>query len=160
MSASVGLGGSKGSTKDTSASAANRLGLEFAKETKPLRGDLISIFNEMLQTGGSRLPIFSQAEENSRLAASKTSADTSNSLAQSGLSGTPFGQAIMAQTAQSGNQAAANSRNTMFMQLLQQIQPFVLGQGTQAVAAQTGSVGGNTSSKGSAMGTAGGAKIK
>lgn len=64
------------------------------EETTPVRQELFNQILEGLQTGGiqAKIPIIQSALEQSRGAASNALRQTDESLAQSGLSGTPFGE--------------------------------------------------------------------
>jgi len=106
------------------------------------------------QGSAGNIPIIQQAVERSKQAASQSLAGTSDDLARSGLAGTPFGQAIMAQTQQQGNQAAARTETDMLSQLIAQV-PAFLAQNATTINALTG-IQGPSGSIGRAQGTSSG----
>jgi hypothetical protein len=106
------------------------------------------------QGSAGNIPIIQQAVERSKQATSQTLAGTSDDLARSGLAGTPFGQAIMAQTQQQGNQAAARTETDLLSQLIAQV-PAFLAQNAGVINALTG-IQGPSGSMGAAQGTSAG----
>jgi hypothetical protein len=140
----MSAGGGKGSS-DTSSPAADKLaGLaqQFATETGGLRTGLIDSMNEVLTTGGSTIPIISAAIEKSKQAASNATQQTEEQLAREGLSGTPFGAQVLAGTRQQGEQAAAQTSQSLAQQLFSQIANFVLGQSQSALSGLAGAIPG------------------
>lgn len=73
----------------------------------PLQNELFRQITEALRTGGvgAQLPIIQQSVSGANQALSDTLRQTEGSLASSGLSRTPYGQRILAQTRQEGSQA-------------------------------------------------------
>lgn len=96
---------------------------------------------EALTTGGvgARIPIIQQAVEQSKQATSRTLAETGAQLDQTKLSGTPFGQRILASLRQAGNQEAAAIPTNEAKQAIALIAGLVNG-GTQTIT--SGLVGG------------------
>lgn len=108
------MGGGKSGSSGSSASGPSpeqRATSEFALENilKPLATELIPQITESLRTGGvgARLPIARKGVEASRAASSRATTGTEESLARGGLSGTPFGEAVLGLTRQQGEQATA-----------------------------------------------------
>lgn len=154
MSGTLGIGGGKSSGKQTDPTglALASIAKGFNKEIGGLRRDLISQLNEVLTTGGSRLPLFSQAEEQSRLASSNALRQTEGDLYRQGLAGTPFGASIMGQTRQQGEQAVSSTHNAILQQLFNMIPNFVLGQSQAALSGLGGAVGSNVKASGTNIG--------
>jgi len=104
-------GGKSKSEQQSGPSPEQRETTRFALENilKPLATELIPQITESLRTGGvgARLPIARKGVEASRAASSRATTGTEESLARGGLSGTPFGEAILALTRQRGEQATA-----------------------------------------------------
>jgi hypothetical protein len=69
-----------------------------------------SQINEALKTGGvgAQIPIINRAVENSRQATSNTMRDLDSQFGKFNLSGTPYGEALRANTSLAGEQAAGN----------------------------------------------------
>jgi hypothetical protein len=99
------MGGGKGGMNQDLAdmsSAAFKMG-------KPAMQAALDTFMEALQTGGveSRTPKISQAVERTGQMQSQAQASMAEDMARSGVSGTPFGQQIMASMQQQGAQQLA-----------------------------------------------------
>lgn len=94
---------------------------------------LSSQIAEALRTGGvgAQIPVVQKATEASGLASGQARQNTQASLARSGLSGTPFGERILAEQGQS----AALARSQLGPQIAQQfigMAPGLTGQATQS----------------------------
>lgn len=154
MGVDVGLGGGKseGSQTDPAASLLAGISQQFAGETEATRTGLISVFNQILQGQGSRVPVVSQAVESSRQAGAKATQGTETELARTGLLGTPFGARTMADTQQAAAQGVAGTESNFINQLFSMIPNFVLGQSQAALGGLGGAVGGNVSGKGKSTG--------
>lgn len=103
---------------------------DVLREAAPIREELFAQILEALQTGGveARLPIVQRAIEASRSASSRAIQQTQDRLAAQGLSGTPFGENILANLEFSGRQQAG-SIGPMFAQELSGLAPSIaLGQ--------------------------------
>ncbi len=112
---------------------------ELIAEVTPLRTELIGQMEAALKgdVSGGMIPILSKAVESAKQAASRTQQATTSELARTGLTGTPFGAAILGQTKQQGEQAGATAETNILQQLLSAIPNYVLGQttlGTSGVA--------------------------
>ena len=107
------------------------MGRQLFAETTPLRQDLIGQMEAALsgEVEGGMIPLISRAVESTRQAASRTEQATTDELARTGLSGTPFAEAILGQTRQQGEQAATQAETNIIAQLMSGIPAFVLGQG-------------------------------
>jgi hypothetical protein len=155
----MGLGGgkgrSRGSQSDPAAATLAKLGEQFTEETAGIRTGLIDQMQEILTTGGTNLPIISQAVEGTRRASSKALRGTEEELARTGLSGTPFGERIEAEQRTTGDIAAATTKTDIVKQLFSMIPNFVLGQSQTALSGLSGAVGGNVSARGSSKGARG-----
>ncbi len=106
------MGGGKSSSQQQSGPTPEQRKTQgFALESilEPLANELIPQITESLRTGGvgARLPIARQGVEAARSASSRAVTGTSESLAQSGLSNTPFAEAILGLTRQRGEQTTA-----------------------------------------------------
>ena len=128
----AGKGGKAATPASTNALA--QMAQEFAGETKGLRGEMITNFEDILKTGGSQatIPIISKAVEASKRATSQTMSQVEEDLARKGLSGTPFGENVMGQTRMSGNLATSQVPLDITNAFLQMIPGFILGQGQTA----------------------------
>lgn len=102
--------------------------------------------------GGIQVPIISQALEAVRRASSQSQQGTQEELARTGLTGTPFGQNILATGKREGNLAAANTQTDIMKSLYNLIPNFVLGQSQTALSGLSGAVGGNVSGTGKSSG--------
>jgi hypothetical protein len=83
---------------------------QLFSETDPTRKLLGEQFAEALSTGGvgAHIPIINRAVENSRVATSNTLRQLDDSLGKFNLAGTPYGQAIRANTLLGGELATGN----------------------------------------------------
>ena len=111
---------------------------EFWSETGTLRQTLQSQMLEALMTGGigARIPIIQRAEEEQRRAVSQAMREAEAGLAQKGLSGTPFGEQILAEMGLTGQMNIAGIGPQMVSEWLGVIPGYVQG-GTQAVMGAT-----------------------
>lgn len=103
-------GGSSSKTSTgTASSPFAPLLAKFSRAFMPAATQLGAQESEALRTGGvnAQIPIINRAVDASRQAGSMTNQQVQESLAKAGLSGSSFGQAIMAQTEQEGNQKTA-----------------------------------------------------
>jgi hypothetical protein len=125
-----------------------KIAKQFFGETTPLRNELIDQMMEALTTGGvgARIPLIGAAEEKSRQATSNTLRQMDQSLAQSGLAGTPFGEMMKSQTRQGGQQQLAQISPNYIGAMLQQIPGFVQGTNQNIVSGfgQAGSAQGGS----------------
>lgn len=103
-------------------------------EITPLRRDLIGQMEAALrgETEGGMIPIVSRAVESARQAASRTEQATTEEMARTGLSGTPFGASILNQTKQQGEQAGWQAETDILSQLLGMVPNYTLGLGQTA----------------------------
>jgi hypothetical protein len=111
---------------------------DIGKVSEPIYGDV-----EDVKTGGGTawLPAIQKAMEQSRRATSRAMTGTTESLAKTGLVGTPFGQRILAGTRLEGEQATGAVPGQVTAQLLQMLPGFITGQG-QTVVSGLGSAAG------------------
>ncbi len=131
------------------------MAMDLSQEITPLRQDLIGQMQAALQgdVSGGMIPILSKAVESSKQAASRTQQATTSELARTGLTGTPFGAAVLGQTKQQGEQAGATAETNVLQQLLSAIPTYTLGQSTLGTSGISGA-GGRTWSE--SFGTGGG----
>jgi len=149
MSGGLGLGGGK-STETRESSAANTLSAlarEFAGETGGVRRGLIDAMQEVLSSGGSTIPIISQAVDSSRQASSRALSETEQKLAQSDLAGTPFGENIIATQRGEGERAAASTKESFAQNIFNMISNFVLGQSQTALGGLAGAIPGDVTTR-------------
>jgi len=162
MSAGVSAGGGKGESK-TSSKAAKilaRLAEQFSTETGGIRTDLIDAMQEVLTTGGSSVPIISSAVDASRSASSRALQQTEESLATSGLAGTPFGETILAGERGEGERSVAATQEGLAQNIFGMISNFVLGQGQTALSGLAGAIPGMQKTSESAKAVGGGVESK
>lgn len=147
--ASVSVGGGKSSgSSQTSSPAADtlaNLANAFAAETRTARKDLIGMMEEVMQTGGSTLPIISAGVERSRQAGSQARQQTAEQLALSDLAGTPFGEKIRADQTLATELAARGVETDFAAQILNMIPNFILGQSQTATSGLAGAIPGQKS---------------
>ena len=95
---------------------------------------------EGLKTGGigAAIPLITRALEQSKMASSRSMGATESRLAQTGLSGTPFGENILAGTRMQGDLATSQVAPGINMQLLQALLPAIVGQTQQVTTGMTG----------------------
>jgi hypothetical protein len=110
----MGGGGSKGgsSSSDTAATKALAdISKQVWNESKPGFQELMSQGMEAWKTGGTSasIPMVQRAVESSKVAGSEAMKQAESGLASSGLSGTPYGESILAQTGLSSELAANNA---------------------------------------------------
>lgn len=110
-------------------------------ETKELRGEYADQLMEALTTGGvgARIPIISKAMEASKRATSKAMTGAEEDMSRKGLSGTPFGEAILGSISREG----AYTTSQIGPQYAQQM-----------ISGIPGYVGGMVTAAGTGMGTA------
>jgi len=159
---SIGAAGARGGkgTSSVDSPAANTLaGLaeQFATETTGARTGLLDAMQEVLTSGGSSIPIVSQAVESSKQAASRATTQTTEDLARGDMLGTPFGEAILASTRQQGEQSATQAGQQLAQQIFAMIPNFILGQGQTALGGLAGAIPGMSKTKETAI-TAGAGK--
>lgn len=136
----MGAGGGK-STKSTSSSPYAPLlasfGMSAAQPYKQLAGQT----TEALQTGGvnAQIPAISRAVDEARAGYSKSLQTTQEALARSGLSGSSFGQQILAELSVKGGEDIASVEPNIAGEFIRGA-PTVAGQGIGAL----GSAGGFT----------------
>jgi len=102
--------------------------------------------------GGIQVPIIAQAVEATRRAGSTAQRGTEEELARTNLTGTPFGQNILASGRREGELAASNVQTDIMKSLFNMIPNFALGQSQTALSGLSGAVGGNVSGKGKGFG--------
>lgn len=141
----MGKGG--GASAETSATRQlARFGRSFQRTSRGARKSYFDQLEEALNTGGvgARIPIIQRAIEASNASSSKTLGSTQDSLARSGLVGTPEGQRILAQVRQQGAYQSEQTPTNIINQLLAQAPNAVLGSasnitsGLQSAAATEG----------------------
>lgn len=149
IASSLGFGGGKGTTtqESSSANALATIARGFAKETEGVRKGLIEAMQEVLKTGGSKIPIISEAVDSSRRASSRAFSETYAKLAQSDLAGTPFGEKILAEQRQTGEQNVATTQESLAQSIFNSISNFVLGQSQTATAGLGSAISGDTTTK-------------
>ena len=162
MSVNAGIGGGKGQeqVESPAANALMDLARTFATETTGVRTGLVNAMQEVLSTGGSKLPIISRSVEASRREGSKALQGTKDENARTGLSGTPFGSQILATQRREGNIAAGKTEQSLAQAILNMIPNFVLGQSQTALSGLSGAIPGmnTTNAKGMSTGTSMGGK--
>lgn len=110
----MGGGGGKGGSgsKDTASSKALA---DISKQvwtlSKPGYQELLNQGMEAWKTGGTSasIPMVQRAVESSKVAGSQALKQAESSLASSGLAGTPYGEAILADTGLKGELAASDA---------------------------------------------------
>ncbi len=144
MSAGVSAGGGKDESKTSSKAAKMlaRLATQFAEETEGARTGLLDAMQEVLTTGGSSIPIISSAVDASRSASSRALQQSEESLATSGLAGTPFGENILAGQRGEGERSVAATQEGLAQNIFSMISNFVLGQGQTALSGLAGAIPG------------------
>lgn len=157
----ISAGGGKGESKTTSpaASALAKIAEMFTKETGGVRTGLIDAMQEVLATGGSSIPIISSAVDASRSATSRALQQTEEGLAQSGLAGTPFGEAILAGERGEGERSVAATQEGLAQNIFSMISNFVLGQGQTALSGLAGAIPGLSKTKESAKAIGGSGSV-
>lgn len=122
----VSAGGSGTAASGSSSSGGGNLFQGFAQQfMKDSSLTQSKIFDQLnaLMTGGNTdttSALLSNVLEGSKSAASRTTDQTKQQLAQKGLAGTPFGEQILATTQMQGAQGTANATNQARQQMLQQ----------------------------------------
>ena len=93
----------------------------FEGETRPLRSELFGQITEALRTGGvgAHIPIIQSAVASSRAATSSALRGTSDSLARTGLSRTPFATRELTGTRLTGEQATTGIPTSLAQALMQ-----------------------------------------
>lgn len=150
------FGSAKGKeqTSSRSADVLASLAESFAGESGGIRQGLIKAMQEVLATGGSKIPIISRAVEASRQAGSKALTGTKEELAQQGLSGTPFGANVVATSRREGDISAGQTKQSLAQAIFNMIPNFVLGQSQTALSGLAGAIPGTltTNAKGRTFG--------
>lgn len=118
-----GTGSGKGDSSTPSSNAESALARELFYETKPGRKELEAQGLEALQTGGvgSSIPMIQRVVESSKSSMSNALKSISDSLATSGLAGSPFAEGIKANSKIAGELQTnkdANAVGQWFMQML------------------------------------------
>jgi hypothetical protein len=144
-----GIGGSSGKEETSSPAAGGLISFadELQKETTPIRKNLISQLFEALLGRGANIPIISQAVEQTRRAGSTALTSTTERLAQTGLTGTPFGEMIMAQTGLEGNIAATNTESQMMQSFMDLLVNFLQNQSQTIAGSYAGAIPGSTTTR-------------
>lgn len=164
--AGVSVGG--GSAKQTSSAGTllEQLGSQLIGEQQGLRQTLIGKLSGLLAGNGANPATKldpSGAIEASRLAEAKTLRETADSMAKSGLGGTPFGEGIIASQRMAGNYNVSqiapayenqSKQNQLgLLQTILQLIPQYLTGTQQGVSSGLGAaVGGNTRQSGQQAG--------
>lgn len=104
-------------------------------ETKNLRGEYNEQLMEALTTGGvgARIPIISKAMEASKRATSKAMTGAGEDMARKGLSGSPFGEAILSNISREGAYATSQIGPQYAQQMISGIPGYVGGMAQTAV---------------------------
>lgn len=149
MSGGLGMGGGKGTTTQESSSANTLAALarKFASETTGARTGLLDAMEEVLATGGSTIPIISEAVDSSRRASSRAIKETEESLAQSDLVGTPYGENILAAQRGEGERSVAATQESLAQSIFNMISNFVLGQSQTAFSGLSDAISGDTTTR-------------
>jgi hypothetical protein len=118
--------------------------------SQQLNNQILQQLNEALRTGGvgAQIPIIQQAVSGANQATSQALRGTESSLASSGLSRTPYGQRILAETRLGGAQAAGRIPTDIAQGFIGQAPQF-----SQGLLGQILGVLQKTSSKGGAYAT-------
>jgi len=132
-------------------------------ETDELRGTLVDQMTEALQTGGigAQIPLINRAVDASARATGGALQNIESDLSQSGLAGTPFCEAILAQTSSQGkfdqSQIPLGFMTEMFKSIPQYLTALTQS-GIAGFGAAAGAEAGNqpTDSKGYDFNTSGG----
>lgn len=135
-----GSGGGKTSTSSTSspyAAILEGIGSQMWRTAKPVYQTYASQAEEALRTGGvnAQIPSVSRAVGAAREQQSQSTTDLRQRLAQSGLAGTSFAQALLQEDASQGGQAVANIPAEATSAFVGQAVPQVLGMGRAGVGA-------------------------
>ncbi len=158
MSGSSGMGKSeKEGISGSGYDLLTQMAQQIFQETTPVRREFIGQLESALagETEGGMVPVISRAVESARQAASRTERATTEELARTGLSGTPFGASILGQTRAQGEQAATQTETNILSQLIAGIPNFVLGQAQTATSAISGAGGASRSGEFSMSGGVG-----
>lgn len=120
---------------------------ELFGQTRSARTDLFSQLSEALRTGGigARIPIVSKAVEAAKGGVSKALTQTDEALAKIGLTGTPFGENIKAQTRLAGEGSVARIPTDYAQHFIDMAPALISGQTGQAVQGAGQSAGLTTS---------------
>lgn len=119
------MGASGGSGKVDVPEGVNKLEAitkRLFQESQGVRKESLSQVEEALKTGGvgARIPIIQRAVEAANASSSQAQTGTEESLARVGLTGTPYGQRILAGQKQQGAFAASQIPTDYVQQLIQQ----------------------------------------
>lgn len=112
---------------------------EVREESRPVRQEIFRQVTEALKTGGvgAQIPLITRSVEASRAATSRTLAETEASLGRSRLSGTPFGQRILAETRLGGETAAAQIPTALAQQFTSVAPNLALGSAGTVISGLT-----------------------
>jgi hypothetical protein len=97
--------------------------------------ELLAQGMEALRTGGTAasIPSIQRATEQSKMALSQTLRQIGGQLAQGGLGGTPYGEAIKASATQTGETNIANTATQIGQWFMQMLPNFLTGQQTMSL---------------------------
>ena len=155
-------GGSFGAGQSSIQSPAANSLMKWAEElmtgSSGVRTGLLDAMQEVLLTGGSRLPIISGAVEQSRRSSSRALEETDRNLATSGLAGTPHGEEIRANQMQEGEQAGTKIQEQLMQSILAMVPGFIGGQDQTAMGGFAGAIPGMNKTKEQAKGMSMGGK--
>lgn len=146
-------GGGKGSGSSTvvqdSAAAKTLADIaeRFSTETKDIRSGLIGTMEDVLKTGGAKVPIISRAVEATRSAGSKALTALDERLAQMGLAGTPEGETMRTEQVQAGEVQSAQAGEALSQAIFNMISNFVLGQSQTALSGLAGAIPGTSTAR-------------
>lgn len=161
----MGGGGGKGgggATDTASSRAMADLAKQIFSETTPLRQTMEAQGLEALKTGGTSasIPSVQRAVESSKVATSNALRQTGDSLSSAGLGGTPYGEAILANTGMQGEMAGNQAANAIGQAILSMVPALLTGQQAtgaslfQSAAGVEGGLGAANTQAGAAKGAA------
>lgn len=149
---SIGGGKSSGKQSDPTGEKLAGIAEHLVRQSDPARQTLFDTMQEVMQTGGAKVPIVATSMENSRMAGSSALRQVEEGLARTGQTGTPFGQNIIANQVMQSEKGVADTKNAIAQQLFGLAPNLVLGQGSQGIQGLSGATGTNVSAKGKGMG--------
>lgn len=105
----LGSGGKGGNSGRNGQDLLSNTIADLTAETRPIRQELSSQFQEALTTGGigARIPIITAMQEQSKAATANALRGTGEQLSAQGLARTPFGASILAGVRQQGDLATS-----------------------------------------------------
>lgn len=146
----MNLGFSQGSQSNRASTGKMVEGManQFNAKAAPIQGQLFEQLQALLAGGNSSmmLPLISSALDQTKSAGSQTMNQTSESLAQAGLAGTPLGEMIKAKTQAGVNQQNASAIPAAQMQMLNLLLPAFLQTQGQMISGLSSVTPGKTSS--------------